>query len=228
MRASCTSQTQDYLRKEYYGLDHHLVFKRGRWNTLFNAAQFCIPYVHTYTWYLADQIWPTTCFRKFNLLEHGHAHSFISAAACALFMAELMEEVGPKAWKISILFSYRKLLIFVLYPPLSRQIKTSPCIWHVLFSVQLIAPPCPSPLVAFSCSVVPTLCDPMDCSMPGLPVLHRFPLPLALRLLRVFVFGGMLFSSWTYLKLWGGRSFCSWDPSLCCRGRKWFETAPRL
>ena len=29
-----------------------------------------------------------------------------------------------------------------------------------------------------SCSVTkscPTLCDPMDCSMPGFPILHRFP-----------------------------------------------------
>ena len=29
--------------------------------------------------------------------------------------------------------------------------------------------------VQFSCSVVPTLCDPMDCSTPGLPVHHQLP-----------------------------------------------------
>ena len=29
--------------------------------------------------------------------------------------------------------------------------------------------------VQFSCSVVPTLCDPMDCSTPGLPVHHQRP-----------------------------------------------------
>ena len=28
-------------------------------------------------------------------------------------------------------------------------------------------------LVQFSCSVCPTLCDPMDCSMPVFPVLHN-------------------------------------------------------
>ena len=27
-------------------------------------------------------------------------------------------------------------------------------------------------LIAYSC---PTLCDPMDCSMPGLPVNHQLP-----------------------------------------------------
>ena len=29
--------------------------------------------------------------------------------------------------------------------------------------------------VQFSCSVVPTLCNPMDCSSPGLPVYHQLP-----------------------------------------------------
>ena len=30
-------------------------------------------------------------------------------------------------------------------------------------------------LLLFSCSVCPTLCDPMDCSTPGFPVLHHLP-----------------------------------------------------
>ena len=29
--------------------------------------------------------------------------------------------------------------------------------------------------VQFSCSVVSTLCDPMNCSTPGLPVHHQLP-----------------------------------------------------
>ena len=29
--------------------------------------------------------------------------------------------------------------------------------------------------VQFSCSVVSALCDPMDCSIPGLPFLHHLP-----------------------------------------------------
>ena len=29
------------------------------------------------------------------------------------------------------------------------------------------------PSVQFSCSAVSTLCDPMDCSMPGLPIHHQ-------------------------------------------------------
>ena len=29
--------------------------------------------------------------------------------------------------------------------------------------------------VQFSCSVMSTLCNPMDCSMPGLPVHHQLP-----------------------------------------------------
>ena len=29
--------------------------------------------------------------------------------------------------------------------------------------------------VQFSCSVIPTLCEPMDCSTPGLPVHHQLP-----------------------------------------------------
>ena len=31
------------------------------------------------------------------------------------------------------------------------------------------------PSVQFSCSAVSTLCDPMDCSMPGLPIHHQLP-----------------------------------------------------
>ena len=38
-------------------------------------------------------------------------------------------------------------------------------------------------LVAQTC---PTLCDPMDCSMPGLPVLHHLPLPSILPSIRIF------------------------------------------
>ena len=30
-------------------------------------------------------------------------------------------------------------------------------------------------ILLFSCSAVSTLCDPMDCSTPGIPVLHQFP-----------------------------------------------------
>ena len=30
-------------------------------------------------------------------------------------------------------------------------------------------------LLLFHHSTIPTLCDPMDCSMPGFPVLHRLP-----------------------------------------------------
>ena len=32
-----------------------------------------------------------------------------------------------------------------------------------------------SPSVQFSCSVMSPLCNPMDCSTPGLPVHHQFP-----------------------------------------------------
>ena len=35
--------------------------------------------------------------------------------------------------------------------------------------------PCAIQSVQFSCSVVSDSCDPMDCSMPGLPVLHQLP-----------------------------------------------------
>ena len=35
----------------------------------------------------------------------------------------------------------------------------------------------PSP-PAFSCSSCPTLCDPMDCSRPGLPVQNQLPEPI--------------------------------------------------
>ena len=44
-------------------------------------------YIHTLdTQDLADQIWPTTCFCKLNLLQHGHAHLFVSVTASVCFI----------------------------------------------------------------------------------------------------------------------------------------------
>ena len=45
-----------------------------------------------------------------------------------------------------------------------------------------------SSLVQFSCSVAqpcPTLCDPMDCSMPGFPVYHQLPELVQLKLISI-------------------------------------------
>ena len=54
---------------------------------------------------------------------------------------------------------------------------------HIYITSCLLArhnPSCVLPLVfiillLFSCSVLSTLCDPMDCSVPSLPVFHHLP-----------------------------------------------------
>ena len=56
-----------------------------------------------------------------------------------------------------------------------KSITSYPCIYPCVGHVTLVAKCC----VAFCCCSVtqlcPTICNPMDCSTPGFPVLHHLP-----------------------------------------------------
>ena len=76
---------------------------------------------------------------------------------------------GPSKWRWLVHLSV--ILLFGSSPVLPHLCRHTDSIWYYSFisnkgcSVQFSS-------VAQSC---PTLCDPMDCSMPGLPVHHQLP-----------------------------------------------------
>ena len=67
-------------------------------------------------------------------------------------------------------------------------------------------------LLLFSHSVMSSLCDPMDCSVPGLPLLHHF-LELAQTCSILFNVGSLLL--WRYDSLWSPSKGGSGLPALC-------------
>ena len=98
-------------------------------------------------------------------MKHNFYWSIVDLQCCISFRYTTKNPFIHISTVFQILFPYRPLQSieqnFLCYT-------VGPCQLSVLYIVVCI---CQFSSVAQSC---PTLCNPMDCSMPGLPVYHQF------------------------------------------------------
>ena len=135
-------------------------------------------------WQSAHPAGPTCALCEMPHVLHGSSLAWgewlasVSPYGCAWFLP-LSYSLNLIYWKVHIGSSYKICSAFIYFCSLA-------IIWPEAFAnsslyfqlVSLIPPDLLQSASLICCSVVqscPALCDPMDCSTPGFPVLHYLP-----------------------------------------------------